>query len=501
MTDKLFDDFVKDKLRDHSSSVPDNMWERIMQEPTKKPKGFFYLYSTRLFFYILAAVLIFGGLWYAQSDDTATPLSKAYNAAEKTKLTKESANEKANTASAQQQTKPSTDFSNKTNQPENSDNSLTKSTNNADDKLATSDSKLVQSSTTSALVKNNQSAFNKNNQQVFLSKASYKKQQGIFGKARKQLAAANQDKQATGFTNVDDYFTLNPSFNYASSALAKKEFQANNINQLLTNFKGLFGKVDDCPTARGPRKNELFIEVYGSPDYVQKTTTPTSYGNLSYLKRKDSLETMRGSYTAGIRLSKTLGEHFLIKAGLQYSQVNERFDYRNENERRIVTVVTIRTIIRNPGDTITVRDTSMIEQVGTRVKTTYNRYRSIDIPIILGYEWGGEKFRASVNAGLILNTYSWQQGETLDTNYIPVAFNSKSAIGFKQNIGLGLYAGISLNKKIGTDTELFFEPYFRYNLSNMTKTRSAFNQRFNAAGVSIGIRYRLASFGQHYPGR
>jgi hypothetical protein len=498
MTDKLFDDFVKEKLRDHQSPVPDNMWERIMQQPAKKPKGFFYLYSTKMLLYILATFIIFGGLWYAQSGAENTLTVAEKNATDKAAAPQKNVQAAAN-PSALDKVAVADETTPKTVEPiaqPNQQKPIDNNTSIQQPKTATS--KNAYTATTNQQQQKQNTA---STSRVKYSPTYKAFQKNSFGKAGKKQGPITQPTNNLINTNETDA-SLPNTFHYASAALAKHQFDRKIFDQnIANNFKGLFGKIDDCPTAKGPRKNELFVEIYGSPDYVQKTTSPTNYGNLSYLKRKDSLETMRGSYTAGVRLSKTLGDHFLIKGGVQYTQVNERFDYRNENERRIVTVVTIRTIIRNPGDTITVRDTSMIEQVGTRVKTTYNRYRSIDVPILIGYEWGGDKFRASINAGLILNTYSWQQGETLDTNYIPVAFNSKTTIGFKQNIGLGLYAGISLNKKIGTDTELFFEPYFRHNLSNMTKTRSAFNQRFNAAGLTIGIRYRLASFGQHYPGK
>jgi hypothetical protein len=62
---------------------------------------------------------------------------------------------------------------------------------------------------------------------------------------------------------------------------------------------------------------------------------------------------------------------------------------------------------------------------------------------------------------------------------------------YRSNIGMGLYSSISVLKRISENTHLFFEPYFRYNLSNMTNTASPYNQRFQVGGLAIGLRFDL----------
>jgi len=251
--------------------------------------------------------------------------------------------------------------------------------------------------------------------------------------------------------------------------------------------------ITDCPSAFGDRKNDWFVEAYVSPDYAIKTTKGL---DDEYLRRKDSTESFRSAFTAGIRLSKNIGENLMLKTGLQFSQINEKFNLRTENERKQVTVITIRTIVRAPGDTLRISDTSTLEQIGYRVKTTFNRYRSLDIPVIIGYEWGNDNFRTSINTGLIFNLQSWQQGDMLDTTYNAVSFDKAGSQVFKKNIGLGIYASASFLKRISSNSEIFAEPYVRYNISNMTNTGSPFNQRFHVAGINIGLRYKINGGGQ-----
>ena len=232
------------------------------------------------------------------------------------------------------------------------------------------------------------------------------------------------------------------------------------------------------------------MEVYAAPELAFKSIENIS-ATPQYLQRKDSSESMRLGYSAGIRLIKPITDNFLVKAGVQYTQINEKFTYRTENEVRTTTVISVRTIIRGPGDTLRITDTSTVQQTGFKNNTIRNRYRSFDIPVTLGYQFGNDNLQFGVNAGVVFNISSWYQGVILDSSMSAVPITKGSTSIYKNNIGLGLYGGFSVLKKLGEDTQLFFEPYFRYNLSGITSEQSSFKQRFSLGGLSIGLRYNL----------
>jgi hypothetical protein len=79
----------------------------------------------------------------------------------------------------------------------------------------------------------------------------------------------------------------------------------------------------------------------------------------------------------------------------------------------------------------------------------------------------------------------------LDTSLTSVPMSKISNSYYRSNIGMGLYSSISVLKRINENAHLFFEPYFRYNLSNMTNTASPYNQRFQVGGLAIGLRFDL----------
>jgi hypothetical protein len=147
-------------------------------------------------------------------------------------------------------------------------------------------------------------------------------------------------------------------------------------------------------------------------------------------------------------------------------------------------------VIGASGADSTISDTSTVEQIGYRLQRTYNRYRSIDIPLLLSYEFGNDNLKFAVNTGAIINLYSWYEGNTINDSLAVVSMSSKGSGVYKQNIGVGLYAGLSVIKPVSKKFDVFLEPYFRYNLSNMSGS-AGYSQRFNAMGINLGIRYKL----------
>jgi hypothetical protein len=484
MTDNMFDKFVRDKLKDHQTAVPAGLWDKIEQRKDKNRKGGL-LSRGGLFTSLLLLVIASGILYLSLNNDVNETLSQVNEpiAINKTNdvngSTIENENEEKNSSTGNNNNQTAEnlnpdkriiagdDFkSDKANEPTNflEEDASGKSVNTSTARLVTQNIYSVLS--TRNKVKRNSFSTRKNK---INDEADLLTTQPNF-----RLVTETEAQKAPPLTQGKTAYKL----------MSLGQFDENK-NYNLSNLKiaGI-----DCPPNGRSGRNDWYFEVYGSPDVAFKSVKATS--NAGYISKKDSSETPQLSYTAGFRISRSIGENLLMKTGLQYSQINERFDLRTENERRITTVITIRTIIGQSGADSTVRDTTSVEQIGYRVQRTYNRYRSIDIPLLLSYEFGNEKLKFAVNAGAIINLRSWYSGNTLNDSLAVISIDSKSSGIYKQNIGVGLYAGISIIKPVSNRLEVFLEPHFRYNFTNMSKT-AGYSQRFNAAGVSFGIRYRI----------
>ncbi len=492
ITDGQLDDFVAGKLTSHSAPVPDGLWEKVKPEEKDDRKGFI------LFRYPVAAILLLalllGGSFAAYQFLNGNDTPKISEQALPEKSQPPSALPEINPNNTKGEAKPSgnvkpleAEMLNKQTSPSTNTNGintekedLTSLAGNSKHKPASSDLQGFKTPQPGSPDKNTSlpvytDPFNT----VHNGQFSASEKAGIPDNEATESADYYQHNRLTAFTIAGN---LN-RYSLSQGMVDKKLLGNNHTNQ--------FRNVIICPPVRGGLNSDWYVETYLSPDIAFKSVTNNT-ASQQFLARKDSSESMRVGFSAGVRLVKPLTENILLKAGLQYSQINEKYVYRTENEVKTTTVVSVRTIIRAPGDTVIVRDTSILMQVGYKNNTVKNRFRSLDIPITIGYQFGNEDLRFGINAGVIVNLSSWYQGVILDSSLatVPLAKDNSSMI-YKSNIGLGLYGGISIVKKLSDDLHIFAEPYFRYNLSDMTNPQASYKQRFSLGGISLGLRFNL----------
>lgn len=240
--------------------------------------------------------------------------------------------------------------------------------------------------------------------------------------------------------------------------------------------------LPDCPSLeKDAAGNKKYIEFYAGPDYAFLNLRDT--GNSIYLQKRKESTSFKSAFSAGIRYTKVFNNSMSVRGGVNYSQINEKFTFSQGS------LVQITYIIDANGDT-----TGSYTTTGTRYKTTVNRYRSIDVPVVVGYELGNGKLHANINAGVIVNIYSWQRGDVLDTAYQPVNITtgkSSSPYQFKTNAGVGFIGAVSVYYKLNDKIHVMAEPYFRYNFSPINKESITLKQKYQTAGLRLGIRLDL----------
>lgn len=468
MTDKQLDEFFSHKLKNYSAPVPPDMWERIMAERQKKPKAFWLTPSQKLMLaatFFIAALLL--GFYF-------------FNNTSQNKNTIEQ-----NTTPAYSATP--NNGNNATTEKDNSNLSINKTPNS------------INSSNSD--VKANSNSVNINNikaNSTSIISSSKKSQSQTYSNLNSLTA---KYKTVNNFSNDGDNLNSNNfSYNQVNAEPALKNsllYNTNAIHLPPLNLRRILG-LDACPNANGAQRNDWYIELYGSPDYTLKSITANG-ASANYLQKKDSTEHLRGGFTIGARFSKTIGEHTYLKLGIQYNQINEMFSQRKEDQVQTTTVIVRRTITTPQGITTTVTDTSSVTQIGYRIIKSMNHYKNVELPVMLGYEFGmpDANWHFTVNGGLIFGLSSWYMGETLDTSLQVVAINSKSNSGvYEHSFTTSIYGSLGIYRRITPQLDVFAEPYFRYNILG-TNSLYGVNQRFGAAGISFGTRIQLNGRRQH----
>lgn len=459
-----FDDHIKEQFSDYAPVVPPHIWDRIADEKDRKrPVGFWVsMFNNRsklLLIGLIIALSSGGALFY-------------YN--------KLSNNNNSNTTSEKTNTANNTGFQNNT---------------PAGEELLNTNSNSSAPVTSSAGAENiyktsNAVSATRANTKVNISSPVAETGSGEDLTTSKSKATK---KFYTGLGNVLVNTTMpgteeDSNEETGGTLLGRLTFNAEKIAE-----KRRTGKQDklhfnpvvflpDCPTVeKDASGNKKYFEFFAGPDYAFRSLQDTS--NSSYLQKRKESAHFKSGFSAGVRYTKVFNNSMSVRTGATFSQINEKFSFNQGN------VVQITYIINNNGDTIGSYTTT-----GTRYKTTINRYRSVDIPLVIGYEVGNGKLHANINAGAVVNIYSWQKGDVLDPSGNPVSITTgkgSSPYQFKTNAGVGFIGAVSVYYKLNNRLHLMAEPYFRYNLSQMNKQDITLKQKYHTAGLRLGIRLDL----------
>lgn len=470
MKEESFESYIKEKLEQYDSGAPMHVWERIKKEKEERKYGFFF-WKRYLWFLILVPIVIGVGYFlnHSFSDTTVAPVASVPPHPETTHISRQAlpvpdqqaVNEQPVSVSIHEATQHEVAVSSTDPkvgagvEPIASGTSSPKGDAVIFHPVLHEPKKTVQKEKPSV-------QWNHNRKQLAESK-NLQLSQTPLGDATFKLVYLRHDNK---YVNPFRVQTMQPF-----------------VKTLLPG----------CAPLRTGR-NDLYLEVYAGPDYSIRNFSSAARPS-NYVTQRMSVENNRMGYSVGVRISKTMGERTLMKTGVNYSQINEQMKLVTEKEKRLTQVITIRVVVRAPGDTLRVRDTSYFEQTGTNYRTTYNRFRFVDVPVLFSFEFGNQdRISFALNAGLVFNIVSFYKGEVLDTSFLPVPITTREGKGvnnWRSNIGYGFYAGLTIQKYMSPNLNAFAEPYIRYNVTPVSQNDSYIQQRYSVFGLQLGVRYNL----------
>jgi hypothetical protein len=453
MKNKLFDDFVQKQFDGYRPEVGAHIWENIAHQKEKqKPVGFWFSTIGKvaaLFLVILSAIGI--GYYFIGNKNTTS---------------------KEISINKEKSTLPIINV-----QKENNSITLNKDKENLPTVEQVQPNEKLLSSSTNTINKNNITPENrKNSSLTAILKPT--NDNGITNSTRK-------NKYLSGNTIIN--ISKNKEDENMNTTLVASVANANIIyqNRLFiptVNTKKLPSiAFIPCPEAEeNAAGNKRYIEIYGGPDYIFKSYTDT--GNTYIAQRKASTG-IHYAFSAGVRYTKVFGSGMSFRTGLNYSQINERFiAFNGFVLERFVQVNSI-------GDTIANYTTATVQY-----KKSTNVYRTIDIPIQAGFEFGNGRLHTNLSAGALINISSKQTGSAIEPNGNVIDLSSaktNSKYQYKSNVGVSFLGSISVYYKLSEKLHVMAEPYIRYSLSPMTKSEITFSQKFHTAGLRLGLRWDL----------
>jgi hypothetical protein len=117
-----------------------------------------------------------------------------------------------------------------------------------------------------------------------------------------------------------------------------------------------------------------------------------------------------------------------------------------------------------------------------------NSFTYVELPVLIGYEWGVKRWRLSLKGGIGVGILTRQQSFYLTTDeaeIAPVSTNVYTKIMYNGIVRAGIH--YNFTPQLGID----IVPFSRMNFNNMTNKNAPFKQRYNNIGLQIGVSYKL----------
>ncbi len=231
-------------------------------------------------------------------------------------------------------------------------------------------------------------------------------------------------------------------------------------------------------------KVRFYFDVLASPDVAFRNIQATTSDFESYAATRKETEAARYNYSLGARFSAVSNSGMALRAGINYSEINERFELLN-GTRIVITYDQNGNIIGNP-DTIT-------DKI-----ITNNRYQTLDIPVMIGYEIPIKKMTLAINGGAYFNLHFKPEGEFLSPyDNRPVSFSNNenpenTLPAFREKLGVGWYGSVGVHYKISPHLQVLVEPHLRSYTTSFTRDDFMTEQKYLTAGIFVGLRHQFS---------
>lgn len=474
------DDIFKNRLYDHEEEVPSDMWNNILaaQHEEKKKRRFLFIW---LFGGLISLAAIMGYFMFEsravdQNLSRAEVVSSSKKSQDYTDLDNQVLSEDKNEKKSEVLVTEEGD-NNKDNQKV-----VFNQSNTVSEKFATNYQYLNNASNQTK--KGEISLLNSSQDKIFNDVVvnSYNSQEEI---------SQNLINNAISKDNTSNLNKLLSTTMLGSGYL-------NNLNLPEMSFDQSFMKKRiqrvDCPRFNRT-KGAFFIEgLYGVNLNIKRLTSKSGIQSNSYLLKR--IESERALYSSSgiLKVGYQFPVGISFASGVEYGQITERFSYEDLDAIKTKTVITFDTTFLSNGSFTTKADTFRLITHGSEVTRIVNRYRSLDIPLSLGYSIKGKQLDVVLKASALLNVYFQPSGKVLGVNDKPISIHNldiDEGLEYTNRLKTRFDIAVGFNYHLSRNFDLILEPYFKTSTGDITGSDYELSQSYSTFGLRTGVKYIL----------
>lgn len=245
------------------------------------------------------------------------------------------------------------------------------------------------------------------------------------------------------------------------------------------------------PEAGKRRKRpELALDILGGPGISFRHLVAGDDATEVYLAQREATERPLESWSAGADLRWTAPNGWFVAGGFRWLRINERFDWRQEEQRSEYGLAEGLLLTAN-GTLVPWQDSAWITWQETRSVTHYNKVESVMVPLGVGYRFSRGPLSVEGALGGSWNIRQWASGRSLDRTGLPADWNGKDELLWKTSHGLGLFARCRLAWSTPKGPSFFLLPEVHGSAANRMDASAGYRVRYTQAFLQAGVSIRL----------
>jgi hypothetical protein len=232
--------------------------------------------------------------------------------------------------------------------------------------------------------------------------------------------------------------------------------------------------------------SKFSMEIGGGASYAYRTLS----GDGKML-RNESEKANVGLLTA-VKINYHINTKWSVQSGLTIENRNEAINYNQTELKDKLTETSRQVTVFHPvlpPRTITVIDSSYSkEKVNYKFNTT-NKYQTLNIPLVLGYNFTIGKLQYRISAGPVFNVYSMNTANNL------VRINDNiELVPYKESakIKSSAYTAFALQYPLNQNYAWITEISYYTNFSNRLNSDATLSQKNSGFNLFTGIKFNIS---------
>ncbi len=227
------------------------------------------------------------------------------------------------------------------------------------------------------------------------------------------------------------------------------------------------------------------IEAGGGPNYAFRTLS----GPGSEIRNESEKATF--GLTTIAKVNYMINPRWSVQTGLTLENRNEKIKYNTTVNEEILTQTSRQVTILHPvlpAKTITVIDSSYSNQNKDYNFSSVNKYQSLNLPVVIGYNFSLGKLKYRASAGALFNILSMNTAYTLNhKDNVPELL----AYSESKKINTSLYSAMAILYPLNEHCEGLLELSYYKNLNNRLNSEAILRQRNFGYTLTLGAKYNI----------